>query len=245
MKASLRHALGLLVGLAIANLSVARPEPTRFKSPGGRFEVVFEEIEHQKYSEAEQRKDFDHTSRVKYRIAFYRSGEGKPVAAVEHRDVYGWERGAKPTPPADLFNAFVWSPKEDFAVLDEEGWARAPGAPERKAVALDPTLPWTTAPFRLSDPVWADALRVVGNSYNDCEYSVVMFDGATGKMQPIMAAASPIGYEIGAVTGRRVLIRRLLDNCKTEELEKDFVPECLSLDLDTMRTVATPCDARP
>lgn len=245
MRSLVHRGLGVMAGLAVVSLSVAGSEPARFKSPGGRFEVVFEELEHRRYSEAEQLKNLDHTSHVKYRISFYRPGEAKPVAAVEHQDVYGWEKGAKPTPPSDLFNAFLWSPKEDFAVLDEEGWARAPGAPERKAVALDPTLPWSTAPFRLSDPVWANALRVVGNSYNDCEYSVVMFDGATGEMRSVMPANSPVGFELGPVTGRQVLIRNVLDNCKTEELERDFIPECLSMDLDTMRTAVAPCGARP
>ena len=239
----LRCGLELSVGLVIVGCVGEGAEPVRFKSPSGRHEVAFEEIEHKKYSEAEQQRDFNFTSHIKYLISFYRAGEAHPVAQVEYRDVYGWEKDAAPTPPTDLFKAILWSPNEDFAVLDEEGWARAPGAPERRAVALNASLSWSTAPFRLSDPVWADTLHVIGNAHNDCDYSVVEFEGTTGKMRSIMASASPIGYEIATTTGRRVLIRKALDNCRMEDAEKAFVPECFSLSLDTMQRTAAPCDA--
>ena len=218
-----------------------RAAPARFTSPGGRYEVAFMELEHTRFSAEEMKHNVDSVNNVRYRISFYRMGESEPVAEVEYHDVYGWEPDAKPTPTPDLFKAILWSPQEDFAVLDAEGWASAPGTPERKAVALSSKLRWRTAPFILDEPVWADALRVIGNSHNDCEYAVVEFDGASGQMRPVMAADSPIGYEVDGTTGRKVKIRQVLDNCRTEEMEKTFAPECLTLDLDTMRTSPSPC----
>jgi len=216
-----------------------------FKSPRARFEVAFQELEHLHFPFEKMKSGEDYISRVRYQVSFYRSGEPQPVAEVEYTDVYGWELDARPTPPADLFKAILWSPQEDFAVLDAEGWASAPGTPERKAVALNPELAWRTAPFILDEPIWADTLHAIGNSFNDCEYAVVEFDGATGKMRPLLAAASPIGYEIGRVAGRQVLIRKILDNCRTEESEKAFISECLTLDLDTMQTSTVRCPSVP
>jgi hypothetical protein len=235
--------MGCLLALMLAGGLAGGPRaaPARFTSPGGRYEVVFKELEHARFSAEEMRQDADNVNNVLYRISFYRVGESGPVAEVTYRDVYGWEPDAKPTSTADLFKAILWSPQEDFAVLDAEGWASAPGTPERKAVALSLKLRWRTAPFILDEPIWADALRAVGNLHSDCEYAVMEFDGASGQMRAVMAADSPIGYEISATDGRKVEIRQVLDNCRTEEMEKSFTPECLTLDLDTMRTSPSAC----
>jgi hypothetical protein len=236
--------MGCLLMLMLAAGFADGPSATpahRFTSPGGRYEVVFKELEHARFSAEEMKQSADNVNNVLYRISFYGAGESEPVAEVEYHDVYGWEPDAKPTSTADLFKAILWSPQEDFAVLDAEGWASAPGTPERKAVALSLKLRWRTAPFILDEPLWADALRAVGSLHNDCEYAVMEFDGASGQMRAVMAADSPIGYEIDGTTGRKVEIRQVLDNCRTEEMEKSFTPECLTLDLDTMRTSPAAC----
>jgi hypothetical protein len=230
---ALMLAAGLVGGL--------RAAPPRFTSPGGRYEVAFKELAHARFSAEEMKQDADHVNNVRYAVSFYPVGGAEPVAEAEYCDVYGWEPDAKRTPTADLFKAILWSPQEDFAVLDAEGWASAPGTPERKAVALSRKLGWRTAPFILDDLIWADALRAIGNSHNDCEYAVMEFDGASGQTRAVMAADSPIGYEIGGTTGRKAEIRQVLDNCRTEEMEKSFTPQCLTLDLDTMRTSPSAC----
>lgn len=235
----------LEVAVSCACIAAAASAAGRFKSPAGCYEVAFEELERKTYSKGEHQRDLNHTSYIKYRISFYRSGQPEAIAVVEYHDVYGWEKNSKATPLKDLFEAILWSPKEDFAVLDEEGWVRAPGAPDRRAVALSPGLPWSVAPFRLAEMVWADALRVIGNAHNDCDYAVEEFDGRTGETRAIKEAESPIGYEIRKVIGRQVLMHKLLDNCKTEDSERGFLPECLSLNLDTMQTTVVPCDASP
>jgi hypothetical protein len=232
---------GVALMLAAGLVSGASSAPVRFRSPGGRYEVAFTELEHLRFSAEQMKQNVDNVNHVRYRISFFRTGESEPAAEVEYHDVYGWEPDATPTATANLFKAILWSPQEDFAVLDAEGWASAPGTPERKAVALSTKLRWRTAPFTLDEPVWADALRAIGSSHSDCAYAVLEFDGASGQMRAVMAPDSPIGYEISRIDGRKVEIRQVLDNCRTEEMEKSFTPECLTLDLDTMRTSPSAC----
>jgi hypothetical protein len=222
-----------------------RAAPARFRSPGGRYEVTFKELAHTRFMAEQMKQNVDNVSNVRYRVAFFPVGESGPVAEVIYYDVYGWEPDAKPTPPEDLFKAILWSPEEDFAVLDAEGWASAPGTPDRKAVALSLKLRWRTAPFALEEPIWVDALRVIGNSHKDCEYAVVEFDGVSGQMRNVMAPDSPVGYEIRGTNGRKVEIRQVLDNCRTEEMQKSFTPECLRLDLDTMQKSPSTCSREP
>lgn len=215
--------------------------PHRFKSPGGRFVVAFEELKHSRFTPEQSLKSADNISHVLYRISFLKAGQTIPVAEAEWHDVYGWTTDAKPTPPALLFRAILWSPNEDFAVLSSEGWASAPGTPERQAINLNPNHSWTTAPFILDEKAWADDFRVIGDSHQDCEYSVLEFGGRLGKTKSVKAAESPIGYEIARVTDRKVLIRKVLDNCRLENAESSFKSECTLLELDTMQTSPTTC----
>jgi hypothetical protein len=187
----------------------------------------------------------DQVSHVTYKVSFYKMGEQAAVRSVEYADVYGWEREANPTPIENLFKAILWSPDEDFAVLDAEGWASAPGPPDRQAVALNRELRWSVAPFRLSDLIWVDRLRVIGNSYADCDYSVVEFDASTGETLAIKEGASPTGYETRAGAGKKALMRKVLDNCRTEDAQREFVPECLLLDLASMGKTVVPCEPGP
>jgi hypothetical protein len=240
----------LCVGLSLTMLAVlARQsgnpgEAKRFKSPRGRYEVVFEQIEHRKFSEIDLQRNLDDISHITYKISFYRAGEPTAIRTAEYADVYGWERDAKPTALENLFEGILWSPEEDFAVLDAEGWASAPGPPDRRAVALSDTLPWSVAAFRMTDLIWVDALRVIGNSYADCDYSVVEFDGSAGETRALHAGASPLGFEIRSSSGKGVLIGTVLDNCRREEDMRHFIPECRLLDLPSMKETPVPCEPR-
>jgi hypothetical protein len=247
------HDLSLLLHLylilalpgAFEGQTVPASRAERFKSPGGKFEVVFEEVEHRKFSEADLLRNLDQVSHIRYRISFQEAGEQTTARRLEYADVYGWEREAKPTLIENLFKAILWSPDEDYAMLDAEGWASAPGPPDRRAVALNRELQWSVAPFRLTDLIWADRFRVIGNSYADCDYSVVEFDGSTGQTRAIHEAESPVGYEIRTSVGKKALLRKVLDNCRTEDVERTFVPECLLLDLTSREQTVVPCEPGP
>ncbi|HUU12101.1 MAG TPA: hypothetical protein VM182_00150 [Terriglobia bacterium] len=245
MKLFLGLGLSVIVLAALVRQSGNPGEAKRFKSPGGRYEVVFEQIEQRKFSEADLQRNVDNVSHIRYKISFYRTGEQTPIRSAEYADVYGWDRDSKPAPLENLFNSILWSPEEDFAVLDEEGWASAPGPPARRAVVLDRDLPWSVVPFSMTDLIWVDALKVIGNSYADCEYSVVEFDGSVGQSRPLHAGKSPLGYEIRSSSGRTVLIGTVLDNCRSEEDMRQFVSECRLLDLASMRERVVPCEPKP
>ena len=237
--------LSVIVLAALAGRSGHPSEAKRFKSPGERYEVAFEQVEHRKSSQADLQRDMDHISRISYKITFYRTSEQTPIRSAEYADVYGWDRDSKPAPLESLFKGILWSPEEDFAVLDEEGWASAPGPPHRRAVALGRNLPWSVVPFSMTDLIWLDTLRVIGNSYADCEYSIVEFDGSVGQSRPLHASKSPAGYEIRSDSGKTVLIGTVLDNCRSEEDARQFVPECRLLDLTSMRETVVPCEPKP
>lgn len=244
MKLLLGLGLSVIVLGALVRQSGNPGEAKRFKSPGGRYEVVFEQIEQRKFSEADLQRNMDNISHIRYKISFYRTGAPTPIRSVEYADVYGWDPDSKPAPLENLFKSILWSPEEDFAALDEEGWASAPGPPDRRAVALDDDLSWTVAPFSMTDLIWVDALRVIGNSYADCEYSVVEFDGSVGQSCPLHAGKSPLGYEIRSHSGKTVVIGTVLDTCRSEEDMRQFVPECRLLDLASMRERVVPCEPK-
>lgn len=220
-------------------------ESKRFISPKGQYEVTFEQIEHREFSKTETQCDIDYVNHIRYRISFYRRGGQTPVRTVEYADVYGWGQDSKPTPLENLFRAILWSPEEDFAVLDAEGWASAPGPPDRRAVALNRELPWSVVPFTMTDLVWVDALKVIGNSYADCDYSVVEFDGSVGQSRSLHAGESPLGYEVRSSSGKTVVIGTVLDNCRSEDQLRKFVPECRLLDLTSMSERGSPCYPQP
>lgn len=233
-------ALGVTT-LVMAGLSTPRAEISRFRSPSGRYEVTFEEIQHVRYPPVESTESTERISHVRYRVSFFATGDSKPRASVEFADVYGWSSEAHPAEPGELYRAISWSPHEHFAILDEEGWARAPGAPERLAVALDPSLPWKTEPFRLHEPSWVDEFRAVGNVHDDCSYSVALFDGRTGQTRQLFTPASPLGYEMVRIEGNQVHVRTMLDNCRTEDDALTFIADCFVVDLDSMQHERIEC----
>ena len=214
--------------------------PSCFTSPGGKFMVCFTELEHKKF-DPEQSQSIDDISHVKYKIDFRRAGETTILATAEYADVYGWTSPAHPAELKNIFNWFVWSPKEDFVILPAEGWAIAPGTSDRKALSLNPTLSWRTADFHMDNLIWADALRVVGGVMDDCNFGDNLFDGRTGKTTPLKAPRPLTGYVIKSSDGRQVHIEKMLDNCSSDADRRTFSRECHLLNLDTMRTEVVPC----
>jgi hypothetical protein len=104
-------------------------------------------------------------------------------------------------------------------------------------------LTWTLAGLHLAQPVWADRLLAVGERQDDCDYAVDLFDGATGQQRPLFRSASPRGYRLLQVSGRKVVVEEVLDNCASQRLRRVFSPTCRSLDLDRPRPEDVPCPA--
>jgi len=241
----IRWSLLLLLILSDTGWGYVAGSPGRnpiFLSPQKRWEVVFRVVEHLQFTPEQTASSPDALNRVRYQIEFSpQTGQG-PVRSIEYQDVYGADFSGKPTPLETLFVQMIWSPKEDFAVLPEEGWPSAPGTALLKALALSPGLGWTKADFHLDNFHWADSLRVVGDVHDDCEYSVRLFDGKTGKTEIIQSGASPEGFQIGRVEGRELMLQKVLDNCRREEDLSRFVAECFTLDLDSLSLKPVTCD---
>ena len=234
--------LGLLVWLSASASATAAPEAVKqHLSPAGKFSVVFQEIERKTFTREEQLRALDNMDHIAYAVSFRRRDTRAVVAEIRYVDVYGFNEPADPTPMDRIHSWLVWSPEEDFVVVPSEGWASAPGTPERIVLSLSDRLDWSESRLVLQNLTWIDSLRVVGDSHSDCDSSVKIFDGETGTRQAVVESVSPNGHQIASVQGRTMVIRRFLDNCSSAEERARFAASCLSLDLDTMKLSEAPC----
>jgi hypothetical protein len=236
--------VAMLVAFACVSAPVLGTEPTadaRFVSPGGRYELRFEEIARRTFTREQQLQRLDNTDHIDYEVTITRIDTRTPVATFPYSDVYGFNQPSEPTPLKELSRWFDWSPEEDFVVLPVEGWASAPGTPNAKVLALNDELGWSESRFTLDKVTWINSLVAVGDRHNDCDYSVDVFDGRTGEQKAVVEKTSPIGYKIESITARQMLIRRVLDNCARTELRETFEQRCLSLEFDTMTVSPEPC----
>jgi hypothetical protein len=151
----------------------------------------------------------------------------------EYHDIYG---SRAPKRISALASYFRWSPSEEFVVFPEEDWPKAPGAPQHIILNLDPSFPWKDALVRMELTLWIDSLTVIGDAHDDCDYSVVIFNGRTGKTIPLTDDSSRIGYSLVGLKNEQVFIKTLLDNCRSPEDESHFTPGVDSISLFQIRT---------
>lgn len=228
----------ILCGLLPAWADTLRQE--KFTSPMGAYMVVFTELEHRKYKKEEMLEDLRNVSHILYRVDFIRKGSVEPSTTTNYSDVYGWEAGNRPERPSSIFRKFTWSPKEDYVIFPEEGWASAAGSTQSKVLALSPELEWKTAEVSLGAMEWIDELSFVTDYHFDCDYGILRFDGLAGKTASLKDSESPIGYELVSLDDGKVTIRMLLDNCRMQ----DIPPRCFVRDLETGREEYVPCPTR-
>lgn len=228
----------LLCGAMPAWADTIRQE--KFTSPRGAYLVVFTELEHKRYKKAEMLEDLRNVSNVLYRVDFILKGSIDPAASANYADVYGWEAGGRPERPSSIVRKLIWSPREDFVIFPEEGWASAPGASQSKVVALDPRLGWRTAEVTVGAMEWIDHLSFVSDYHFDCDYGILRFDGVSGRTASLKESESPIGYELVSLRDGKVTIRMLLDNCRMQ----DVPPRCLVRDLETGHEEHVACPSR-
>lgn len=230
--------LFLLCGFSPAEAEVLRQE--KFSSPSGAYIVVFTELEHRRYKKEELLEDLRNVSHVLYRVDFVTKGSIEPSATAHYADVYGWEAGNRPERPSSIFRKLTWSPKEDYVIFPEEGWASAPGFSQSKVVALNPGLEWKTAEVSLGAMEWIDELSFITDYHFDCDYGVLRFDGLSGKAVSLKESESPIGYELVSLKDGKVTMRMLLDNCRMQ----DIPPRCFVRDLETGQEEYVQCPSR-
>jgi len=230
--------LFFLFTYTLFGVTACNSETNVFKSTSGRYTVKFEELKHFK---SKGTGDIDDVSYMLHKISFFNS-EDSLIAETEYADVYGWDENAEPFPPLFIFEKIIWSPKEDFVILPEEEWAGAPGTPKLEVINLNPEMEWSKFYLYMYIKYWADDFRLFGNIADDCHHQVEMFDGRIGKSIVVMKAESPIGYEIVKVNGHKLIIKKLLDNCRSDEDQLNFIPECYELDVTTRRLTEAVCE---
>jgi len=229
--------LFLCSGLLPARADTIRQD--RFTSPSGKFIVVFTELENRKYGKEEMLEDLGNVSHVLYRVDFISKGDIEPVATSSYADVYGWEAGGRPEKASSIFRKLIWSPREDFVIFPEEGWA-AQGPSQSRVLALNPELEWEKGDVSVGAIEWIDDLSFISDYHFDCDYGILRFDGTTGKTFSMKESESPIGYELVSVKQGKALIRMLLDNCRMQ----DIPPRCFTRDLATGSEEPVPCPVR-
>jgi hypothetical protein len=231
----------LLPGVVHASEVIA---DNTFKSPNGRYVVKMKELHHFIPPESVKAGNIDIVNHIRYAIVFL-STSNPFYYIADYNDVYEY-RANEPPGPTDkkqIFSSITWSPKDDFAILPEEDWARAPGTSYRTAINLNTNnrRHWTKGELHMQDMFWADDFRVLGNVYDDCDDYVSLFDGKSGETKSIVPSKSPIGYSVIMTKNRRLIIKSKLDNCSTDEDEKAFIAECLSLDMDSLQKENIKC----
>lgn len=227
----------LFSGLLPAGADLIRQD--RFTSPSGGYTVFFTELENRKYTKEELLEDLGNVSHVLYRVDFIAKGDINPVASASYADVYGWEAGGKPEKAASIFKKLIWSPKEDYVIFPEEGWA-AQGPSQSKVLALNPQLGWEKGEVSVGAIEWIDSLSFISDYHFDCDYGILRFDGTVGKTFSMKESESPIGYELVSVKQGKAIIRMLLDNCRMQ----DIPPRCFTRDLTTGFEEPVACPTR-
>lgn len=225
-----------LITACVTGMVVAvqgQSKDSTFLSPEGKFSVVFRDVGHNIWTDGSAMSERDSLFfATKYLVTFTNRTSG--VAFSQHfYDVYGTEMSA---PPATLFSYLKWSASGDFVIFPEEGWPSAPGAPRQEALNLNPAYPWTNAHVDMETDLWIDSLTIVGNAQNDCDCSVVLFNGRTGNITTLRESESPLGYTFVELRNGAVIIQTLADNCSEEEERKRFVPDFISISLEEIRT---------
>jgi hypothetical protein len=215
-------------------------KPVRFPSPQAKFAISFEKPLSQIHTDPDAPLGGPRSQSIRYQIAFYQAGITAPMASSEFYDIYE----SSPTPVLDLVKKIVWSPEEDFAILPRENWP--PGSNKgRKLVSLNQSMVWEYLTLKLDDAslAWIDRFRLAGNLQEGCKLSVVQFDGKTGKTSPVMEGGTGSGYQVVGTQGKKIVMKKILSTCATDQDSKDFIPECVTLDLAFMRREITSCSA--
>jgi len=198
----------------------------RFKSPQGKVEIEFVELEHKKVTE-EEKMNYS-CSFVDYRIDFYKPNTNKKLNSANYRDEYQCLDLEHPQEVSSLASYIEWSPKEDYAIVFNEEVISYPSPTNGYMIALNEKLPWKKARFCLENEgyFWKDDLTIIGDCHKDCDYSVRMFDGETGKDIAVAQSMPPIGYEIFERREYAILIHSLADNCWLEDTLENMQKQC-------------------
>lgn len=188
-------------------------------SPSGTFSIKFIPIGRNLWANDQpmEASDSDFFN-IKYSVSITNRKTGKSFRSTYY-DIHGTE---PPMQIAQLASYFVWSPSEDFVLFPEEGWPRAPGAPTHTVLNLNPNFPWKEVKIRMEPTSWLDKLTIIGNSHEDCDFSVAVFDGRSGTVTLPWKSQSPIGYSLAGLHNGKVVVETVLDNCSSQDDYKNF-----------------------
>jgi len=224
----------LLAGLGTARAAVSSPQ--RFKSPSGKFEVIFQPVT-EKVARLYEAQPADAGLKPKYLLYFYKTGSSEPISTDWYTDA------DPPKPPADIVSSMLWSPQEDYVVIRHGQNSKEP-APGQWVITVENL---SESHFEGDHVQWVDRDRMISDlNTKKIPGGIQCVDARRHKADLILPPDTGIGYAIAAVSGHRVTVKEFLNHWN-EEHEKTswevFDPVCFDLDLDSMKKRSVPCPA--
>lgn len=224
---------GILVsGIGLSQAATSSPE--RFKSPSGKFEVIFQPVT-EKMVRLYEAQPVDAGLKPKYLLYFYKTGSSEPISTDWYTDA------DPPKSPADIVPTLLWSPQDDYVVIRHGQNSKESGLGQW-VVTVDNL---SESHFEGEHVSWIDRDRMISDFHTKkIPGGIQLVDARRHKADLIVPPDPGIGYEIAAVSGHHVTVKEFLNHWN-EEHEKTtwevFDPACFDLDLDSMKKRSTPC----
>ena len=228
---------GLILSFVPSKLA-ADPVKSRYHSPSGRFDLVFDTVRDEWTHYQKAIKGVAKESRDLYSISLIPVGARNPVNALFYADI-------APAPaPDDLVRAMIWSPGEQYVVLPDKLKAREGNHIFQLVAPTDGNKVWT---LQADHVRWIDDHRLIGDlNTTEVPGGVMQFDAKTAKAELLIPADNGVGYQIAEVHDHRVTVKGFLNKADDSKTTwEEFIPSCFDLDLDTLkkRSVLCPRDA--
>ena len=232
----------LQIGIAAAVILVsgfgakarADGEPYRFHSPSGKFDIIVQPLSDDWTHVKKAQDGVAKESMKQFGIDFYPVKSSGAVNSIIYSDL------DPPMSPADLVGSMIWSPNEEFVALPDRQKARVANHVPVLAASLSTNKLWSLEADHVQ---WVDDHRFVGDiKTKEIPGAIIEFDGLLGKAEVLIQPENGIGFQIAAVSGKRVTVKEILNDFGSSKTTwEKFTPACFDLDLDTLKKRSIAC----
>ena len=220
--------------LVFCTAAAAAAGPYRFTSPTGRYEMLFEPLVDDWTHVQKAQPGVAREAREQYAISFYLAKSSAPLNVI-----YFSDSGTPPAPEA-IVKSMQWSVEDAFVVFPDRPQAWENGHVLQRVAALRARKIWNLEADHVR---WVDDHRFVGDqNTKQMPGGIMQFDGQAGVAELLVPPTNSIGYQIAAVSGKRVTVREMLNNAAPEKTTwEQFTPACFDLDLDSLKKRSVAC----
>jgi hypothetical protein len=208
----------------------------KFKSPTGKYEVIF--------ASANAALPFNRTSdhiptgqKVQYILLFYVVGSSDPVSA-------DWYTDSDPAPsPEQIMASMLWSPGEKHVVVSHGLGAKMAGI-SRWLISLTNPAGYG---FEGDHLQWIDDNRLIADLMTKkVPGGIELVDASRHHGELIISPHAGLGYRLAAVKSPSVTVQNFLNHWGDEQDKttwESFEPACFDLNLDSLKKKTVPCPA--